>query len=424
MKPSSLKLFEEAKRYLPKGVNSPVRYFDPYPIIVESATGPLITDLDGRIYIDYIMGYGANLFGHSPQWLINAISESIENGITYGLTSRLEIEAARAISETVPGVDKLRMVNSGAEATLHAIRLARAYTGRRYIVKFRGCYHGAHDYVLVEPGSGAIGKPKSPGVLEDASRSTLVGDYNDIEGIEKIMRKHGDEVAAIILEPIAANMGVIPPNIEFLKACRELASRYGSILIFDEIVTGLRIAPGGAQEYFGIEADLVTLGKAMGSGVPVGVYGGRKDIMQLVAPEGPFYQASTFGGNTIASAAIVATIEHVRRYGNKIYGKLSRIASEIEAEAERIAERYGIELTVNRFEGLIQIFMTKHKVTDYTSALASDTGKYMRLHRELLKRGILIPPSQYESWFPSYAHTGENLSETLYALRESLRSLA
>lgn len=417
-------LYQEALKLIPGGVNSPVRAFKPYPIFVSSARGSRISDVDGNEYIDYVMGYGANLFGHSPEWLVERISRAAERGLLYGMPTEAEVELARRIRSMVPNVDMVRLVNTGTEATMSAVRLARGYTGRGYIVKFRGCFHGSHDSVLVSPGSGAAGVPSHAGVLRDTASKTLVAEYNDPEGLEKIMRIYGDKVAGIIVEPVAANMGVIPPVEGFLRACREACDMYGCVLIFDEVVTGFRIAKGGAQEYFGIRADIVTLGKALGSGVPIAAYAGRRDIMSLVAPQGPVYQAGTYSGNPLSAAAALAVLEEIERLGDALYTRLRRYASALEDEVLRIAGSGRLNIWVNRFESMLQIFTTRGPVRSYREASSCDLGAYSRLHRELLARGVFAPPSQLEAWFVSYSHSDRDLEETLAAVGEALRRIA
>jgi glutamate-1-semialdehyde 2,1-aminomutase len=414
-------LYERASRVMPGGVNSPVRAFKPYPVFVSRAKGSKVYDVDGNTYIDYVMGYGANLFGHSPNWLVKRISEILEEGILYGMPTEAEVRLAEKIVSMVPNIDMVRLVNTGTEATMSAIRLARGYTGRDYIVKFRGCFHGSHDYVLVSPGSGASGLPSHLGVLKDAAAKTLVAEYNDVEGLEKVMKKYRESVAAVIVEPVAANMGLVPPEPGFLEACRELCDRYGCLLIFDEVVTAFRISPGGAQKYFRVRADIVTMGKAMGSGFPIAAYAGRRDIMRHVAPEGRVYQAGTYSGNPVSVAAAIATLEYIEGEGDKIYGWLRKIASEIEDEASKLIGERGLEAYVNRFEGLLQIFMTRGPVRNYADASRSDLKRYWSFHRELMRRGVFIPPSQMETWFPSYAHTEEDLGLTIDAVKEALR---
>ncbi len=416
----SRELYERALGVIPGGVNSPVRAFKPYPLFAARASGSRFYDADGNSYVDYVMGYGANLFGHSPEWLVKRISDALWSGILYGMPTEAEVILAEKLVKMIPNIGMVRLVNTGTEASMSAIRLARGYTEREYIVKFRGCFHGSHDYVLVAPGSGAAGVPSHKGVLRDAASKTLVVEYNDAEELERIMRIHGDSVAAIIMEPVAANMGLVPPDPGFLKASRELCNTYGCLLIFDEVVTGFRIAVGGAQEYFGIKADLIAIGKAMGSGFPIAAYAGDKRIMEMVAPSGPVYQAGTYSGNPISVAAAIATLETIEREGSRIYSRLRRIASEIEREAVGIIDRRGIDAHVNRFEGLLQIFMTRGPVKSYRDVVRSNTKAYGELHLELIRRGIFIPPSQFETWFPSYAHTDEDLSVTLEAIREAL----
>lgn len=415
----SERLFEEAIKYIPGGVNSPVRFYKPFPIFVKEAKGSRIIDEDDNEYIDYVMGYGALLFGHSPNWLVEEISYRIKKGVLYGMPTALEIDLARKIKEMVPNAELVRLVNSGLEATMHAIRLARAYTRREYIVKFRGCYHGSHDYNLVNMGEEFFGIPSSPGNLEEIASKTLVAEYNDLEKFEKIMKKYGEKVAGVIIEPVAANMGLVDPDPDFIKGVREITEEYNSLLIFDEVVTGFRIAKGGAQEYFKINADLITLGKALGSGLPIAAYCGKKEIMELVAPQGPFYQAGTYSGNPISVTAAIATLKMIEREGERIYSKLRSYASVLEEEITSIKSR----VKVNRFEGLIQIFFNDKKVRNYSDASSSNTSKYMKFHSLMVSKGIFIPPSQLETWFPSFVHSEEDLEKTIEAIRYSLREI-
>jgi len=414
-------LYERALRVMPGGVNSPVRAFKPYPIFISRARGSKVYDVDGNQYIDYVMGYGANLFGHSPSWLVERITRILGDGVLYGMPTEAEVRLAEKLVSIVPNIEMVRLVNTGTEATMSAIRLARGYTGRDYIAKFRGCFHGSHDYVLVSPGSGASEIPSHLGVLRDAAAKTLVVEYNDVEGLERVMKIYGESVAAIIVEPVAANMGLVPPEPGFLEACRELCDRYGCLLIFDEVVTGFRISPGGAQRYFGVRADIVTMGKALGSGFPIAAYAGRRDVMRYIAPEGRVYQAGTYSGNPVSVAAALATLEYIEAEGDKIYSWLRKIASEIEGEAEGVIAERGLEAHVNRFEGMLQIFMTRGPVKSYEDVSRSDLKRYSEFHRELMRRGIFIPPSQMETWFPSYAHAEEDLGVTVEAVRESLK---
>lgn len=417
----SKRLFEEAKNLFPGGVNSPARAIKPYPFYVERAEGPYLYTVDGEKLIDYCLAFGPLILGHRNEKVLEAIERQLERGWLYGAVYELEIELARKIVSHYPSIDMVRFVNTGTEATMNAIRLARGYTGRDKIVKFEGCYHGAHDYMLVKAGSGATtwGHPTSKGIPEDVIRHTLIAPYNDLDSLEKIMRRHGEEVAAVIVEPVIGNAGLILPRRGFLEGIRELTKTYGSLLIMDEVITGYRLGLGGAQEYFGVKADITTLGKIVGGGFPIGVFGGRREIMSLVSPSGPVYNAGTFNAHPVSIAAGLATI------GELESGTPYRVAEDAakslyEVFAENV-ERLGLKARVYRIKSMVQIFFTNRDVVDYAAALTSDREAYMKLHREAMKRGVYLAPSQFETNFTSSAHTSEVAAKTAEALEEAFK---
>jgi glutamate-1-semialdehyde 2,1-aminomutase len=412
-------LFEEARRHIPGGVNSPVRAFEPNPFFVKEAKGARIYDVDGKEYIDYVMGYGPLLFGHANERIINRVKEAVERGTLYGAPTEEEVELARRIKRFYPSIEMVRLVNSGTEATMHAIRLARGFTGRRKIIKFEGCFHGSHDSVLVKAGSGALtfGIPSSSGVLEDTARHTLVSRYNDISLTEDIARKNRDDLAAIIVEPVMANSGLIPPDMEFLRGLRSIADELGCVLIFDEVVTGFRLSPGGAQEYYGVKADLTTLGKVLGGGFPIAAFGGREEIMRNISPSGRIYQAGTFSGNPVSVAAALAVMEMINE---GIYSYLRDYGKKLVSAIRDIIDDRNLKATVNHVESMFQIFFTD-RVRTYEEALSSDLKKFRTYFMKMLEKGIFIPPSQFETCFISTAHSDEEMKITIEALDEALK---
>ncbi|MGY0287787.1 MAG: glutamate-1-semialdehyde 2,1-aminomutase [Candidatus Methanodesulfokora washburnensis] len=412
-------LFEEARRHIPGGVNSPVRAFEPNPFFVKEAKGARIYDVDGKEYIDYVMGYGPLLFGHANERIINRVKEAVERGTLYGAPTEEEVELARRIKKFYPSIEMVRLVNSGTEATMHAIRLARGFTGRRKIIKFEGCFHGSHDSVLVKAGSGALtfGIPSSSGVLEDTARHTLVSRYNDISLTEDIARKNRDDLAAIIVEPVMANSGLIPPDMEFLRGLRSIADELGCVLIFDEVVTGFRLSPGGAQEYYGVKADLTTLGKVLGGGFPIAAFGGREEIMRNISPSGRIYQAGTFSGNPVSVAAALAVTEMINE---GIYSYLRDYGKKLVSAIRDIIDDRNLKATVNHVESMFQIFFTD-RVRTYEEALSSDLKKFRTYFMKMLEKGIFIPPSQFETCFISTAHSDEEMKITIEALDEALK---
>jgi glutamate-1-semialdehyde 2,1-aminomutase len=419
----SRQLFQEACRYFPGGVNSPVRAFRAVggdPLFVAHASGSRVTDVDGRSYIDYVGSWGPMILGHAHPRVVAAIQKAAEGGTSYGAPTEQETGLARLVQTAFPSVERMRFVSSGTEAAMSALRLARGFTRRDAILKFEGCYHGHADSLLVKAGSGALtfGVPDSLGVPADLARHTLTLPYNDLEAVRAVFGQRGREIAALIVEPVAGNMGVIPPRPGFLEGLREITQRHGSLLIFDEVITGFRIAWGGAQELFGIRPDLTCLGKIVGGGLPVGVYGGRAEILEQVAPLGPIYQAGTLSGNPLAVAAGIETLTLLQEPG---------FYADLEAKGRRLADGLAdaaaasrIPVRTNRVGSMLTTFLTGVAVTDYATAKTADTKRYGAFFRAMLERGVSLAPSQFEAAFISAAHTSEDLDATLAAARDAL----
>jgi len=421
---SSLELYERARKVIPGGVNSPVRAYEPCPFFVKRGVGSRVYDVDGREYIDYVMGYGALLFGHAPKMLIERLKEIVEDGVLYGAPTEEEVLLAEKIREFYPSIEMVRLANSGLEATMHAVRLARGYTGKRKILKFEGCFHGSHDSVLVKAGSGALtfGVPSSSGVLEDLAKHTLVSRFNDIELTEEIVKENRDDLAAIITEPVAANVGLIKPKIDFLKALRELADYSGAVLIFDEVVTGFRLSPGGAQQYYGIKADLTTLGKALGGGLPISAFGGREEIMKNVAPTGKVYVSGTYSGNPISTKAALTVLDYIKE-NPAIYAEMKWKVEKICKSIREIASDKSLKTTVNYIESMFQIFFTDSEVLCYDDVKKSDIELFKQYFHGMLKNNVFIPPSQFETCFLSTAHRDEDIELTINAIESSLSQI-
>lgn len=425
---NSIKAFEEARSLIPGGVNSPVRAFRSVgadPVFIESAKGCHIRDIDGNRYMDFVSSWGPLILGHAREEIVEAVRKAAEKGTSYGAPTLIETKMARLITKMVPSVEKVRMVNSGTEATMSAIRLARGYTRRELIVKFAGCYHGHADSFLIKAGSGAItlGLPDSPGVTKASAQNTLTAEYNNPESVEKLFRERGSEIAAVIIEAVPGNMGVILPAPGFLEYLRKLTTEYGSLLIFDEVITGFRLSPGVAQQVFGIEPDLTTLGKIIGGGLPVGAYGGRADIMDLLAPQGPVYQAGTLSGNPLAMAAGTTMLE-ILKANPGIYERLEQKAACVEAGLKHQLEQCGIPAVINRKGSMMTLFFTdEKKVGNFDQAMRSDTGRYAEYFRRLLAQGIYIAPSQFECLFISDAHSDEHIGQFLDACSKALAGL-
>jgi len=420
----SAEMFARAQTYMPGGVNSPVRAFKAVggdPVFFQRGEGAVLYDVDGNRYIDYVASWGPLILGHAYPEVVRAVKECAEFGTSFGAPNELEIELARLLVEALPSVELVRLVNSGTEAAMSVLRLARAHTKREKIVKFEGCYHGHADALLVKAGSGALtlGVPTSPGVPEDTARNTIVAAFNDLEGLQALFAQRGEEIAAVIVEPVPANMGLVPPRSGFLKGLRDLTAAHGALLIFDEVITGFRLTYGGAQNLYGVQPDLTCLGKIIGGGLPVGAYGGRRDIMEQVAPSGPVYQAGTLSGNPLAMAAGIATIKVLAEPG--VYEALELKAVRLARGLEEAAARTGAEVHITRTGSMLCVFFQPGPVTDFAGALRSDTARYSRYFQALLERGVYIAPAQFEVLFLSTAHTDEHLDRTLEACEEAFR---
>jgi glutamate-1-semialdehyde 2,1-aminomutase len=420
----SEQLFEQARRVTPGGVNSPVRAFGSVggtPRFIERASGARLWDTDGNEYVDYVGSWGPMILGHDHPEVREAVREALGRGTSFGAPSPGEVALAELVVDMVPSVDLVRFVNSGTEATMSALRLARAATGRDRVVKFRGGYHGHADAFLVEAGSGAatLGVPSSPGVPAGAARDTLVAEFNDVASVRQVLEAHADEVAAVIVEPVPGNMGCVPPRDGFLEALRGLCDEHGALLIFDEVMTGFRLAPGGAQAVYGVVPDLTTLGKVIGGGLPVGAFGGRESLMRRVAPDGPVYQAGTLSGNPLAMAAGLATLSHLRR-NPSIYERLEGLGARLEAGFTRLLEGRRYALSWNRAGSMATLFFSPGPVTGWASASAADRDRFARYFHGMLERGIYLPPSPFEALFISAAHTEADIDRTLEAASQVL----
>jgi glutamate-1-semialdehyde 2,1-aminomutase len=423
----SRRLQKRAEALIPGGVNSPVRAFravggDP-PFIVRGQ-GARLWDADGNQYIDYVGSWGPLILGHAFPEVVEAVTRAARDGTSFGASTPLEIELAEAVLQAFPAMDKVRFVSSGTEATMSAIRLARAYTRRKYIVKFEGCYHGHTDALLVKAGSGVatLGIPGSAGVPEEFVQFTLALPYNDANAVDAAFQKHKGEIACVIVEPVVGNMGCVPPQKGYLDALRYLTSRDNALLIFDEVMTGFRVAFGGAQELYGTRPDLTTLGKVIGGGLPVGAYGGPAEIMELVAPLGPMYQAGTLSGNPLAMAAGLATLRHLHDH-RELYGRMERLTATLVRMVAEAANEAGVALTANRVASMFTWFFTGSPVTDWASASQSNTETFGRFHRAMLDAGIYLPPSQFEAAFLSAAHADEDISQTVAAARDAFAAM-
>jgi glutamate-1-semialdehyde-2,1-aminomutase len=411
----SSELWKEALRYFPGGVNSPVRAaVKPYPFYVSQGKGAYIYTEDGNSLIDYVLGYGPLILGHANEYVKEKVIEQIEKGWLFGIPSRVEIELARKISFHMPSIEKIRFVNSGTEATMNAIRLARGYTKRDKILKFNGNYHGAHDYALVDAGSAAseFGVPNSEGIPQEVLKTVIVCEYNDLQCVEKKLKN--EDTAAVIVEPVMGNMGVIPPEKDFLKGLREITSTYNTLLIFDEVITGFRLSMGGAQDYFGVSADLTTLGKIIGGGFPIGAFGGKREIMDMLTPSGKVFNAGTFNANPISMTAGLATLEVMER--ENVIEKTTYVAEKVTEELERIKYPH----VINRVKNMFQIFFGVEKVSNATEARRAKKDVYLKFQVNLMKNGVYFPPSQFESVFTSLAHYDDNvISDTVLAIKKS-----
>lgn len=424
--PKSRRLFEEAKKHMPGGVNSPVRAFRSVggePLFIARGKGSKIYDADGKAYIDYVLSWGPMILGHAHPTVTARLKQAVAKGTSFGAPTELEITLAKMVKKAVPSIEMLRMVSSGTEATMSAIRAARGFTGRDEILKFEGCYHGHADSLLVKAGSGVatFGLPDSPGVPADLAAHTLTVPYNDISAVQDVAAREGERIACIIVEPVAGNMGCVPPAPGFLEGLRKVCDQYGIILIFDEVMTGFRVAFGGAQQLYNIKPDLTCLGKVIGGGMPVGCYGGRRDIMEKIAPIGPIYQAGTLSGNPIAMTAGIETLKILSK--PTAYKTLEKTSAELENGLKAAAKEAGVPVTINRVGSMFTAFFTEERVIDFASAKTSDTGKFGAFFRAMLSHGVNLAPSQFEAAFLSLAHTRADVSKTIEAARKSLKGL-
>lgn len=420
-------VFEKSCRFMPGGVNSPVRAYksvELIPPVVSRAMGSKIIDIDGNEYIDYVGSWGPLILGHAHPKVVNAIREAAEKGTSYGAPTEDELILAEMICNAVPSIEMIRLVNSGTEAAMSAIRLARGYTGRDLILKFEGCYHGHSDGLLVKAGSGALtsGVPDSAGVPKDYSKNTIVASYNDCDGTEEIFKVWGNSIAAVIIEPVAANMGVVLPDINFLKKLRQLSDHYGSLLIFDEVITGFRLSYGGAQELYDITPDITVLGKIIGGGLPMGAYGGRREIMCKIAPTGPVYQAGTLSGNPVVVAAGISTLKIIKETTG-FYSRLDSLGNALENAYTEAAKYFNINISINRIGSLMSVFFNENAVRDYKIALLSDINSFKVYFSALHDKGIYIAPSQFEALFLSYAHDEKDIEITKVAIEEAFSKM-
>ncbi len=419
-------LFDRAKRSIPGGVNSPVRAFKSVgrnPLFIKRASGSRVWDVDGNEYIDYVGTWGPAILGHAHPRVIEAVRKAALDGTSFGAPTELEIKMAELICRLVPSVELVRMVNSGTEATMSAVRLARAFTGKQKIIKFEGCYHGHGDSFLIKAGSGALtfGVPDSPGVPAQLAGLTLNATFNSLESVQQLVEQNRGEIAAIILEPVVGNMGCIPPRPGFLEGLRAICSKENILLIFDEVMTGFRLAPGGAQQLYGISPDLSTFGKIIGGGLPVGAYGGRKEIMEMVAPSGPMYQAGTLSGNPLAMTAGLETLTIVAE-DKDFYARLELLGKQLEEGIGEIVKALGVPVTSNRVGSMFTLFFTPTHVVDYPTALTADRKRFALYFRVMLEQGIYLAPSQFEAAFLSAAHTAADIERTIAASRRALQA--
>lgn len=423
----SREIFERAEKVLVGGVNSPVRAFRSVggePLIIERGSGQYLYDADGNEYLDFVCSWGAMILGHANPTISEAIADQARRGTSFGMTTELELELATLITQTIPFIEKIRFVSSGTEATMSAVRLARGVTKRDFIVKFEGCYHGHADSFLSQAGSGlaTLGIAECPGVPQALAALTLNVPYNDLNAVERVFALHRDKIAAVIVEPIAANMGVVPPETGFLKGVQDIARKNGALFIVDEVITGYRLRNGSVQDLLGIEADLTTLGKIIGGGIPVAAYGGRAELMNQVAPLGPVYQAGTLAGNPLAMRAGIAALKQLTRPG--LYEEMTQLARRLVFGLRAELEEAGIPAQINAVGSLSTIFFTREPVKNYADAKRSNTKRYAKFFREMLERGILVAPSQFEAAFVSAAHTSADIDRALAAAHESVRAIA
>lgn len=421
----SISLFQEAQTLFPGGVNSPVRAFRAVggqPLFIERGDGPYLFDVDGNRYIDYVLSWGPLITGHAHPKVVEAIQQAAVKGTSYGAPSPLELELAKSIMDFMPNIEMIRFVNSGTEATMSALRLARAYTKREKIIKFDGCYHGHADMLLVQAGSGVatLGLPDSPGVPSAVASDTLVANFNDLESVEMLFKKYPGQIAGIIVEPVAGNMGVVPPQPGFLEGLRSITEREGALLIFDEVMTGFRVHKGGAQMLYNIKPDLTTLGKVIGGGLPVGAYGGKKEIMELVAPAGPMYQAGTLSGNPLAMSAGIAALSLIR--GDECWEKMEQAAAKLEAGISAEAEQAGVPIQQTRVGTMFTTFFSETRPVGWNTVKVADKAQFGKFFQKMLSNGVYLAPSQFEAGFLSILHTDTVIEKTLEAVTETFRA--
>jgi len=424
---NSEKLFQAAQEVIPGGVNSPARAFRAVggqPLFIDRAEGPYMWDADGNRFIDYVLSWGPLILGHAHPQVVEALHEAAKRGTSYGAPTALETELAELVCEMVPSAEQVRFVSSGTEATMSVLRLARAYTGRDKIIKLQGNYHGHADFLLVQAGSGVatLGLPDSPGVPKGTTQDTLTAPFNDLAVIENLFKAQGEKIAGIILEPVAGNMGLVPPVEGYLDGLRQLCNQYGVLLIFDEVMTGFRVALGGAQQYYGVTPDLTSLGKVIGGGLPVGAYAGRREIMQTVAPAGPMYQAGTLSGNPLAVTAGIVTLKAIKEPG--VFDKLVAGATKLVEGISAAAEAAGVSLYPTQAGTMFCFFFNDQPVTNWDSAAKSNTDMLAKFFRAMLKQGVYFPPSQFESWFFSTAHTDEIVEQTIQGARAAFAEIS
>jgi len=422
----SKKAYRQATKFLPGGVNSPVRNFAGVggsPVFIRSGKGSHVTDVDGNDYIDYLGSWGPLICGHAHPDVVKAVTKAMQGGSSFGAPTERETELAKLVTDAFPSIERLRMVNSGTEATMSAIRIARGYTGRDLAIKFVGCYHGHVDSLLVQAGSGAttFGAPSSPGIPKGVTSNTIAIPFNDLDAVKRVCAKRGKKIACIIIEPVAGNMGVVPPKPGYLEGLRKITKKHGIVLIFDEVMTGFRVARGGAQEVYGIDPDMTTLGKIIGGGLPVGAYGGKAKIIDCVSPVGDVYQAGTLSGNPLAMAAGTATLKRLSRKG--FYEKLKKKSAKLAEGLEKSARDAGVPTFHTRVGSMMCTFFTKEPVTDYDSAKKSNTKRYAKYFHGMLDRGVYFAPSQFEAAFVSEMHTNADIEQTIAASAETMRSL-
>jgi glutamate-1-semialdehyde 2,1-aminomutase len=423
---NSEKYYKKARDLMPGGVNSPVRSFSAVggvPIFISKAKGPYLYDEDGNKYLDFVASWGPLILGHSHPKVVRALKDASVLGTSYGAPCRAEIELASIVTKSFKSIDLVRMTNSGTEATMSAVRLARGYTGKDYIIKFEGCYHGHADFLLVKAGSGAttFGNPSSPGVPKSFTSKTLLAKFNDIDLVKRLFEKYNDKIAAVILEPVAGNMGVVTPKKGFLNGLRTITTKYKSLLVFDEVITGFRLSKGGAQQIFGVYPDITCLGKIIGGGLPVGAYGGKKEIMKHIAPDGPVYQAGTLSGNPLAMAAGIATLKEL---GSKsVYDQLEKTTVNFVEEIREIIKKSDVKACVNQIGSMFTIFFNEGDINNYQTAISSNTKIFSKFFKNLLSAGIMFPPSQFESVFISTVHTEKELKFALNSIYRALRDI-